>query len=386
VLQLAADLAIAGVPVWLDSWELGPGDSLMEKIQTGVTISSFVIVVVSPASLKSKWVRQELKAGLLKEAKTKQVVIIPIQIGQSPLPLAIRGRIYADFTNSYRSPFERLLKHLTANGAIHAPVPADKRIIPLRFSGQVYLKDGDFEAGISRVLESPARVRTSAGQFVVMSDPIYEKLRTAFLERLDHIRSDPYWSYEFERSFESYYERVRLLESGLRTGIEQIVNELPQQPGFPKESVTSACHQFAKFIQAELMGILHFCQNPNLPAIARAPEWLISPFELTSLRVLFQNRSLEPVDIGLPIRDDSDPRFPGFVSGLYASFPVYIDELSSEYRELYRWTEYVPGCVGRVFSGATISDFVVPQMMYRALITKTVTPVWDFTSLYYGRH
>jgi hypothetical protein len=80
VLRLAADLAIAGVPVWLDSWELGPGDSLMEKIQTGVTISSFVIVVVSPASLKSKWVRQELKAGLLKEAKTKQVWLFQFKL------------------------------------------------------------------------------------------------------------------------------------------------------------------------------------------------------------------------------------------------------------------------------------------------------------------
>jgi hypothetical protein len=63
VRTLARDLKSAGIKVWLDHWELLPGDSLSEKIQAGLAGSSWLLVVVSKHSVKSRWVRRELNAG-----------------------------------------------------------------------------------------------------------------------------------------------------------------------------------------------------------------------------------------------------------------------------------------------------------------------------------
>jgi hypothetical protein len=54
--------------------------------------------------------------------------------------------------------------------------------------------------------------------------------------------------------------------------------------------------------------------------------------------------------------------------------------------ELYRWPEFLIANVGATFARSTISDFVVPQMVYRALTSEGAEPVWDFNKLYYGRH
>lgn len=382
--RLAVDLAIADIPVWLDTWELAPGDSLIGKIQEGIARTAFLIVVVSPASVKSQWVRVEMKSALAKEAQTKQLVVIPIQIGTSPLPTAVRGKIYADFQHAYRGPFERLVQFLKGHGAMDATLPANKRLIPLSFSNQVYLREAGFGTAVGRLLQ--ASTLACAEQFLVAPDPVYDKLRNALLNRLDHMQSDPYYSYEFERFLESHYDRVRVLEEGLCAGIQQIVNQLPQ-PGLERESVTSACHHFAKLVRSELMGILYSCQSPDRLVVSeRAPEWLVAPLEPESLQVLYKGRVLAAVDVGLPVRDDSDPQFPGFAAGLYDSFPVFIDTAHSEYRELYRWHEYLLASVGTKFERATISDLLVPQMLYRSLASTPISPVWDFDRLYYGRH
>lgn len=58
---VAFELINEGIDVWLDKWEIENGDFLDEKINRGIKDSFFVVVFLSPNSLKSAWVQKELK-------------------------------------------------------------------------------------------------------------------------------------------------------------------------------------------------------------------------------------------------------------------------------------------------------------------------------------
>ena len=52
---------------WIDKIELKPGDYLKKKIDTGVGSSNFILPILTPNSIKSKWVRYEIKKAFEKE-------------------------------------------------------------------------------------------------------------------------------------------------------------------------------------------------------------------------------------------------------------------------------------------------------------------------------
>jgi hypothetical protein len=49
---LALELVKHGVRVWIDKWEIQVGDSLVDKIQLGLTNSSFLLVILSKNGAK----------------------------------------------------------------------------------------------------------------------------------------------------------------------------------------------------------------------------------------------------------------------------------------------------------------------------------------------
>lgn len=53
VSSLARNLVFARHNVWIDTWELNAGDSLVDKIQNAIVESDAILIVLSNASLKS---------------------------------------------------------------------------------------------------------------------------------------------------------------------------------------------------------------------------------------------------------------------------------------------------------------------------------------------
>ena len=132
--RLAIDLTSKGFPVWLDTWEMTLGDSLLERIYDGIDRSSFLIVIISAASLESKWVQKEVKAAIIKEDRGEGPFVVPLKLDPVDLPLIIADRIYADFSSSYNTGFEQLATFLEKRGARHLAIPEGKRIFPDRKS------------------------------------------------------------------------------------------------------------------------------------------------------------------------------------------------------------------------------------------------------------
>ena len=62
----------AGISVWYDEAEIKWGDSVTQKVNEGLKISRFVIVVLSSSFVKKNWPQRELNAALNVEASTRR--------------------------------------------------------------------------------------------------------------------------------------------------------------------------------------------------------------------------------------------------------------------------------------------------------------------------
>jgi hypothetical protein len=112
VRHLARDLRQYGIRVWYDEWELKVGDSLHEKVEQGIKSSSWLAVVLSPDSVESRWVRDELNAGYAKELERNSVFILPILYRDCAIPGFLQDKLYADFRTEYGRGLRRLLERL----------------------------------------------------------------------------------------------------------------------------------------------------------------------------------------------------------------------------------------------------------------------------------
>ena len=70
--ELQAALTDLSQEVWIDSRQLRGGDALEREIQAAIEAGAALAVLVSPASLQSRWVGKELRHGLELQAERGQ--------------------------------------------------------------------------------------------------------------------------------------------------------------------------------------------------------------------------------------------------------------------------------------------------------------------------
>src|SRR5690349_14311039 len=99
--KFATALHQQGQPVWLAEWEIGPGDSLVDKIfEEGLRDAGAVAVLLSKESVKSKWVREELSVAMIKRIENL-TRLIPILIEDVELPTALRALHWVDMRSNF---------------------------------------------------------------------------------------------------------------------------------------------------------------------------------------------------------------------------------------------------------------------------------------------
>ena len=107
--QLATRLVENNAHVWIDSWELNVGDSLIDKVQGAVQDAGALLVILSKASVESAWCRKELNAGLVRELEEKTVIVLPVLKEECNIPPFLREKKYADFRSDFEAGFHELL-------------------------------------------------------------------------------------------------------------------------------------------------------------------------------------------------------------------------------------------------------------------------------------
>jgi hypothetical protein len=113
VQRLAKDLESAGFDVWWDLTDIQGSDVWEHRIEDGLRTSQYFIVVLSPASLESRWVRREYLS-----ADNSGIKIIPVKLKPYDVtPLTLRDIQPIDAINrSCDDVLTELLRALKIDG------------------------------------------------------------------------------------------------------------------------------------------------------------------------------------------------------------------------------------------------------------------------------
>lgn len=112
---LASDLFRSGFDVWYDKFDIAVGDPLLSTIQTGIEQSAFVVLVLSPDSVSSDWVRTEIELAIALEEHWKHKVLLPVRCRPFAWPERLgqlSGLKYADFTGQWDVALRELIASL----------------------------------------------------------------------------------------------------------------------------------------------------------------------------------------------------------------------------------------------------------------------------------
>ena len=90
-LQLSKLLTQNGVQPWIDAWEIAAGDSLIERVfEQGLKNCAVFVILLSPDSVKSSWVKQELDVAVLNRIR-HLTQVIPVVTKECEIPVSLRA-------------------------------------------------------------------------------------------------------------------------------------------------------------------------------------------------------------------------------------------------------------------------------------------------------
>ncbi len=118
-LKLAEELKAAGASVWMDQLDIALGDRWDRAVEEALTHCSSLLVILSPASVASPNVMDEVSFAL-DEGKT----IIPVIYRDCAIPFRLRRLQHADFTHDFAHGVQVLLKELAPSQGVEGKSPA----------------------------------------------------------------------------------------------------------------------------------------------------------------------------------------------------------------------------------------------------------------------
>jgi hypothetical protein len=108
---LARRLEQEGFHIFLDRWEIAPGDIVVHSVEAGILASTHGVVVFSPDSVAAPWFEQEY-AAMMHLAITEQLRFISVLHRPVDLPLFAASRRWIDFRGADGPVYEQRLTQL----------------------------------------------------------------------------------------------------------------------------------------------------------------------------------------------------------------------------------------------------------------------------------
>ena len=153
-----------GLSAWIDRSEIKAGDSFIEKMNQGLTGASYLLLLLSKASVASPWVSREWMSALAK----RETVILPVLLEECDIPALLSDIVYVDLRRDRADGLARLRAFFLRERAPAAPALLTRsaaeglslrsvsrralRLLALRCMSdadlQAFLFDADIEAGI----------------------------------------------------------------------------------------------------------------------------------------------------------------------------------------------------------------------------------------------
>ena len=94
VRPLVAALKKQQISCWVDEAEIKWADSITQKVNEGLAISQYVIVILSQSFVGKNWPERELHAALNAEASSGKVKVLPLVVGDKNIEDQIRQKYF----------------------------------------------------------------------------------------------------------------------------------------------------------------------------------------------------------------------------------------------------------------------------------------------------
>jgi hypothetical protein len=113
VRRLVDVLSAFSLNVWYDDWEIGVGDSIVDKVFDGLAASDTLVIVLSKSSVESRWVKEELTVAVMRRLSEQNIRIMPVLVDDCEIPTTLKHIKYADFRTDEQGALSGLLEAIT---------------------------------------------------------------------------------------------------------------------------------------------------------------------------------------------------------------------------------------------------------------------------------
>jgi hypothetical protein len=110
--QLATDIRSYGHIVWLDKWAIDLGDSIVQRMNEGLTSSTVVLLCFSSEGVLSPWMSREWFSALARQLNGEGVKLLPVRLSGGEPPAILADIKYADAVTDYDAALKSIIRTL----------------------------------------------------------------------------------------------------------------------------------------------------------------------------------------------------------------------------------------------------------------------------------
>jgi hypothetical protein len=213
--ELARALEAAGFAPWIDQREIRPGDSFLERMNAGLGVASYVVVLLSSTSSSSRWVTKEWMVALADQA----TVVVPVLLDDTVPPPLLRdilhfrvdtrepdlGPIVNFFRSEVSEPSPVRPRASTSAQGLHSVSRRQLRLVALRCLDEAALESFCFDAQVETArLQGPTfhgklvsllHVLSSEGLLFSFAEWLEHERARCVQHALDTLRVEPSWTW-----------------------------------------------------------------------------------------------------------------------------------------------------------------------------------------------
>lgn len=110
--KIGNEIKKKGADVWFDKWEIKIGDSIVERVNEGLTKMTHLVIFLSKNSVDKPWVKKELSSALMRKLNSNSIKVLPVVLEAVEIPTIISDLKYADLVTDENSGIEQLINDL----------------------------------------------------------------------------------------------------------------------------------------------------------------------------------------------------------------------------------------------------------------------------------
>jgi len=110
---LADQIRRSGHKVWLDTWDIKVGDSIVERINEGLEAAQYLVLCYSSSGVMARWMSREWMSTLARQLDGTGVKLIPVRLTGGDPPAVLADVKYVDLMKDWRAGVSQLLTAMT---------------------------------------------------------------------------------------------------------------------------------------------------------------------------------------------------------------------------------------------------------------------------------